>query len=76
MAKPIVTTLPARPPKREFIFAIRLTATERDQIESLAQRLKLPDSFMARHFILEAVAHHSTVQTEDVELESQSTGAK
>ena len=59
MDKPIVSTLPARQPKREYIFAIRLTDAERDQIEALAQHLRLPDSFMARHFILEAVKHHS-----------------
>jgi len=52
MDKPIVSTLPARQPK--YIFAIRLTDAERQQIETLAERLKLPDSFMARHFILEA----------------------
>ena len=69
MEKPIVSTLPARQPKRECIFAIRLTEAERDQIEALAQRLKLPDSFMARHFILEAVKHHSRVISEDAQFE-------
>jgi hypothetical protein len=69
MEKPIVSTLPARQPKRECIFAIRLTEAERDQIEALAQRLKLPDSFMARHFILEAVKHYSLVISGDAELE-------
>lgn len=76
MNKPIVSTLPARQPRREYIFAIRLTEAERHQIEALAQRLKLPDSFMARHFILEAVAHHSAEQAEDVELEGQDAGTK
>ena len=76
MSKPLVSTLPARQPKRKHIFAIRLTEAERDQIEALAQRLKLPDSFMARHFILEAVAHHSAEQAGDIELEGQNTGAK
>ena len=69
MEKPIVSTLPARQPKRECIFAIRLTEAERDQIEVLAQRLKLPDSFMARHFILEAVMLHSRVISGDAEIE-------
>ena len=69
MDKPIVSILPARQPKRECIFAIRLTEAERDQIEALAQRLKLPDSFMARHFILEAVKHHSRVISGDAEIE-------
>jgi hypothetical protein len=76
MNKPIVSTLPARQPKREIVFAIRLTEAERHQIEYLAQRLKLPDSFMARHFILEAVAHHSAEQPGDVKFESQDAGAK
>ena len=76
MNKPIVSTLPARQPKCNHIFAIRLTEAERHHIEALAQRLKLPDSFMARHFILEAVAHYSAEQAEDVELEGQNTGAK
>jgi hypothetical protein len=76
MNKPIVSTLPARQPRRKRIFAIRLTEAERDQIESLAQRLKLPGSFRARHFILEAVAHHSAEQAEDVAFEGQSAGAK
>jgi hypothetical protein len=74
MDKPIIPTLPVRQPTRKNIFAIRLTDRERAEIEALAQRLKLPDSFMARHFILEAVAHHSTEQAEDVELEGQNTG--
>jgi len=69
MEKPIVSTLPARQPKRECIFAIRLTEAERSQIEVLAQRFKLPDSFMARHFILEAVEQHSRVISGDAELE-------
>jgi hypothetical protein len=76
MNKPIVSTLPARQPRREYIFAIRLTEAERHQIEALAQRLKLPDSFMARHFILEAVAHHSAEQAEDFELEGQDARTK
>lgn len=69
MEKPIVSTLPARQPRRECIFAIRLTEAERDQIEALAQRLKLPDSYMARHFILEAVAHHSVDRSEGTEVD-------
>jgi len=62
MQKPIVPTLPIRQPKRKRIFAIRLTDGERAEIESLAKQFKLPDSFMARHFILEAVAYHRAVQ--------------
>lgn len=69
MERPIVSTLPARQPKRTYIFAIRLTEAERDQIEVLAQRLKLPDSFMARHFILEAVRHHSIDHSKGAEVD-------
>lgn len=56
------STLPVRQPKRKRIFAIRLTDGERAEIEALAKQLKLPDSYMARHFILEAVAYHRQVQ--------------
>jgi len=69
MDRPIVSTLPARQPKRKYIFAIRLTEAERDQIEALAERLKLPDLFMARHFILEAVAIHSIDRSEGAEVD-------
>lgn len=58
------STLPARPPKREVIFAMRLTEAEREQIEALAARLRLPDSVVARHFILEAVRHHAAESSE------------
>lgn len=75
MQKPIVPTLPVRQPKRKRIFAIRLTDGERAEIEALAKQLRLPDSFMARHFILEAVAHHSAEYAEDVDLEGHDTGA-
>lgn len=73
MDKPLVSTLPVRQPKRKYIFAIRLTDTERRQIEALAQRLKLPDSFMARHFILEAVRHHSLDFPEGAEVDIRNT---
>jgi hypothetical protein len=62
MQKPIVPTLPIRQPKRKRIFAIRLTDRERAEIEALAKQLRLPDSYMARHFILEAVAYHRSDQ--------------
>ena len=74
MQKPIVPTLPIRQPKRKRIFAIRLTDGERAEIETLAKQLKLPDSYMARHFILEAVAYHREIQQGDrVEGGTQST---
>jgi predicted transcriptional regulator len=52
------STLPERQPKRALMFSIRLTEAEQNEIDALAKRLKLPSSFMARHFILEAVNHH------------------
>jgi hypothetical protein len=58
MEKPTIPTLPVRQPTRKKIFAIRLTKGERAEIEALAKQLRLPDSFMARHFILEAVKYH------------------
>lgn len=70
------STLPARQPKRALMFSIRLTESEQNKIDTLARQLNLPSSFMARHFILEAVAHHSAEQTEDVELEGQDAGPK
>ena len=73
MDRPIVSTLPVRQPTRRHIFAIRLTDAERRQIEALAQRLKLPDSFMARHFILEAVRHHSADHSEGAEVDIPNT---
>lgn len=61
------STLPPEPqPNRERIFSMRLTDDEREQIEALARRLNLPDSRMARHFVMEAVAFHSQQSPEDV----------
>jgi hypothetical protein len=62
MEKPNISTLPVRQITRKRIFAIRLTNRERAEIEALAKQLKLPDSYMARHFILEAVAYHRAIQ--------------
>jgi hypothetical protein len=76
MDRPIVSTLPARQPKREYIFAIRLTEAERHQIEALAKRLNLPDSYMARHFILEAVRHHSIDFPEGADVDIRNTGKR
>ena len=58
MEKPNIPTLHVRQVTRKRIFAMRLTDRERAEIEALAKQLKLPDSYMARHFILEAVRHH------------------
>lgn len=54
------TTLPTLQPKRTSTLSIRLTEAERAEIEALAERLKLPSSFLARHFTLQAIAHHQS----------------
>lgn len=54
------TTLPTLQPKRTYTLSIRLTEVERAEIEALAERLKLPSSFLARHFILQAITHHQS----------------
>ena len=60
------STLPPEPqPNRERIFSMRLTDAERQAIETLAKRLNMPDSTLARHFVLEAVAFHSQASLED-----------
>jgi hypothetical protein len=60
------STLPPKPQlKRECIFSMRLTDAERETIEVLAKRLSIPDSTLARHFVLEAVAFHSQQSPED-----------
>jgi hypothetical protein len=56
---PLQSTLPTLQAKRDFIFSIRLTEAEHSEIDQLANRLNLPSSFMARHFIMEAVTHHN-----------------
>ena len=70
MDKQVIPTLPTRQPKRKNIFAIRLTDKERAEIGVLAKQLNLPDSFMARHFILEAVAHHTQQMTQELDLDA------
>jgi hypothetical protein len=68
--KQVIPTLPTRQPVRKKIFAIRLTDGERSEIEALAKTLKLPDSLMARHFILEAVAYHTQQMTQEISLDA------
>jgi hypothetical protein len=69
MSKHIASLPPAPSSKRSRIFCIRLNDTERAEIEALAKQLKLPDSTMARHFIMEAVAFHSQ-QTQEKAIEA------
>jgi hypothetical protein len=49
---------------------MRLTDRERAEIEALAKQLKLPDSYMARHFILEAVRYHKNQITQEAAVEA------
>lgn len=61
-------TMPTLQPKRTYTLSIRLTEVERAEVEGLARRLKLPSSFMARHFILQAIAQYQ--QSEEATIES------
>lgn len=70
MEKPTIPTLPVRQVTRRRIFAMRLTDRERAEIEALAKQLKLPDSYMARHFILEAVRYHKSRTTQEAAVEA------
>ena len=70
MSTQLNSTLPERQPKRALMFSIRLTEAEQDEIDTLAKRLKLPSSFMARHFILEAVKHHKSQFMQEAAVEA------
>lgn len=70
MEKPTIPTLPIRQVTRKKIFAMRLTDRERAEIEALAKQLRLPDSYMARHFILEAVRYHKNQITQEAAVEA------
>lgn len=70
MTTQLNSTLPQRQPKRALMFSIRLTEAEQDDIEALAKRLNLPGSFMARHFILEAVRHHKNQIAQEAAVEA------
>jgi hypothetical protein len=70
MTTQLNSTLPERQPKRVLMFTIRLTEAEQNEIETLAKQLKLPSSFMARHFILEEVQHHKNQITQEVAVEA------
>jgi predicted transcriptional regulator len=70
MEKPNIPTLPVRQVTRKRIFAIRLTDRERAEIEALAKQLRLPDSYMARHFILEAVRYHKKQIVQEAAVEA------
>jgi hypothetical protein len=70
MTTQLNSTLPKRQPKRGLMFSIRITQAEQNEIETLAKRLKLPSSFMARHFILEAVQHHKNQMSQEAAVEA------
>ncbi len=70
MERPNIPTLPVRQVTRKRIFAMRLTDRERAEIEVLAKQLKLPDSYMARYFILEAVRYYRTRLMQEAAVEA------
>ncbi|HEX2623352.1 MAG TPA: hypothetical protein VHL11_24495 [Phototrophicaceae bacterium] len=70
MTTQLNSTLPERHPKRALMFSIRLTEAEQVEIDTLAKRLNLPCSFMARHFILEAVKHYKNQMTQEAAVEA------
>ena len=70
MTTQLNSTLPERQPKRALMLSIRLTEAEQDEIDALAKRLNLPCSFMAHHFILEAVKHHKNQMIQEAAVEA------
>jgi predicted transcriptional regulator len=58
MQPTMLMTAPSLQPKRTYTLSIRLTEAERAEVEGLARRLNLPSSFMARHFILQAIVQY------------------
>ena len=70
MEKPTIPTLPVQQVTRKRIFAMRLTDRERAEIEALAKQLRLPDSYMARRFILEAVRQYKSQITQESAVEA------
>lgn len=53
-------TLPPAAPPRGTYFCIRMTQAEKREVQSLAQRLHLPVSTLARHLLLQAVQQFPT----------------
>lgn len=60
-------TLPPAQPPRDIYFCIRLSQIERSAISELAERLHLPASTLARHILLQAVAHLNRVEEVAIE---------
>ncbi len=56
--QPNPLSLPTRQPPRTDSLTIRLSAEESTAISTLAKRLQVPISQMARHFLLQAVNHY------------------
>ncbi len=69
MSRQRVFTPPVRQATRTNIFGIRLTDREQAEIEALAKHYRIPSSYMARHFILEAVAYHKISEQEELNIE-------
>jgi len=54
-------SLPVRQPARTNTLAVRLSDEERATVERMAKYLHVPASQMARHFLLQAVAHFARI---------------
>lgn len=56
MSDPNPFSLPIKEPARTASISIRLSTQEREAIDALAEKLGVPPSHMARHFLLQIVA--------------------
>jgi predicted transcriptional regulator len=56
VSNPNPFSLPTKEPARTTSLSIRLTTQERQAIDALAEKLAVPPSHMARHFLLQVVA--------------------
>jgi hypothetical protein len=56
---PIHFSLPDDPPKRNIILSVRLTPDEHTTISEFANRVQRPVSTLVRHFVLQAIDHHT-----------------
>ena len=52
-------TPPQPQPKRKHIFSVRLTAAERKAIQQLARQMHVSSSYLARHFLMQAVDYYA-----------------
>lgn len=57
MSNPNPFSLPTKEPARTASISIRLSTQERQAIDTLAEKLGVPPSHMARHFLLQVVMY-------------------